>query len=105
MKMNWKKFKRTIWLGDRCEYCNREVAMHEATDPEGEHSICSLHFHTWSSWPDETHNLTDKRSLRYLQRALRRTWRQYGRPKDWRSQWRELRSIVEYRWPGIEEAK
>jgi hypothetical protein len=37
---------------------------------------------------------TPKRITRDIQKSLRDCWRRHGRPKDWRSQWRELEKHI-----------
>lgn len=73
----------------KCEHCHRD-----AVPRAGAFDLCCLHWHLWFSWPDRGQDFTEKRIIRLVRRGLRDTWKERGRPKDWRQQWREVAKVT-----------
>ena len=70
----------------KCIKCHREATM---VSPK---NLCDLHWQLWfcQGYAGMNSKMTVKRTIWYIREMLKDSWRIYGRPRDWRSQWRSV---------------
>ena len=73
----------------KCDQCHREATMISPVD------LCDLHWQLYivedlPGGPPPPPKYTLKRMIWWVREELRFHWKAYGRPRDWRSQWRAV---------------